>query len=141
MNKLKIFIKKYKTGVIVFFVSLIIMFLSYFGFYKCPFKYIFGISCPFCGMTRAFYSLFSLKIHKSFYYHALWPLFLISLLTYFILKIKKVKINKKLENGIMILIALTFLTYYIIRNITGSPVVKVEFGKSLIYKIYLFIFR
>ncbi len=40
----------------------------------CPIKFLTGISCGGCGMTRAYISLASFDLEKAFYYH---PLFLL----------------------------------------------------------------
>ena len=37
----------------------------------CPIKFLTGISCGGCGMTRAWIALLSLDIKKAFYYHPL----------------------------------------------------------------------
>lgn len=132
--------KEYKTYVIVFFIALFILLLFLTNIYVCPFVYITGIPCPMCGMTRAFISLFHLNLKDAFYYHALWPVVLIVLPTYLVLKAKKIKIDKRLENTISIIIALLFLVYYIYRHIIGSPIVEIHFKESLLYKIYYLLF-
>jgi len=132
--------KEYKTYVIVFFIVLFIGTLSYLKVYVCPFLFITGIPCPLCGMTRAFFSVFRLDFKSSFYYHALWPLVLVTLPTYILLIINKIKVNKKLETTLSILIALLFLGYYIFRHIIGSEIVEIHFHDSLIYKIYSLLF-
>lgn len=38
----------------------------------CPFKWITGIPCPGCGMTRACLHFLSGNIEESFYYHPLF---------------------------------------------------------------------
>ena len=135
------FNKKYKTYVIVFFIVLAFGFLSYFNLYACPFYFISGIPCPMCGMTRAFISAFKLDFKSSFYYHALWPVVMVVLPTYFLLIINKIKVNKKLENILSIIIAMMFLGYYIFRHIIGSEIVEIHFHDSLIYKIYFLLFK
>lgn len=47
--------------------------LQLFGI-TCPIKFLTGISCPGCGMTRAWISAFMLDFQSAFYYH---PLFFI----------------------------------------------------------------
>lgn len=44
-------------------------------FYKCPVKFLFGIDCPSCGMTRAFLALMNFDLHLAFSYHPLFPVF------------------------------------------------------------------
>lgn len=38
----------------------------------CPIKYITGISCAGCGMSRAWISLLHFNIHDAFMYHPLF---------------------------------------------------------------------
>ena len=38
----------------------------------CPIKYILGVSCPGCGMTRAAAALLSGDLAMAFHYHPLW---------------------------------------------------------------------
>ena len=38
---------------------------------RCPFKFITGLPCPGCGMTRATLSLFKGDMLSSFYYNPL----------------------------------------------------------------------
>jgi len=59
------------------------VFLSYIMFIKktyipCVVKTLFNVSCPACGLTRAFRSILSLNIIKSFNYNILgFPIFII----------------------------------------------------------------
>lgn len=134
-------IKKYKTYVYVFFIMLLIGILVITKVWQCPLDYIFGTPCPLCGITRSFLCLFHFDFKGAFYYHALWPIVLVSLPTYFYIRFKGIKVSKKLENTICILIGIIFLTYFIIRHITGSEIVQIHFYDSLIYKIYLLLFK
>ena len=57
----------------------------------CPIKYITGISCAGCGMSRAWISLLHFNIHDAFMYHPLFflpPVVVIAMLF-------KSKINNK----------------------------------------------
>ena len=38
----------------------------------CPVKYLTGVSCPGCGMTRACLSALRFDFSAAFYYHPLW---------------------------------------------------------------------
>ncbi len=38
----------------------------------CPFKKIFHIPCPFCGLTRAYYAFIRLSFYQSIYYNILF---------------------------------------------------------------------
>ena len=38
----------------------------------CPIKYLTGVSCPGCGMSRACMSVLKFDFASAFYYHPLW---------------------------------------------------------------------
>lgn len=48
----------------------------------CGFKFIFGIDCPGCGLTRSFLSLARGNVGASFHYNAAGPLIYLFLGTY-----------------------------------------------------------
>ena len=52
----------------------------------CPIKYITGIACPGCGMTRALRAVLRLDLAAAFYYHPLWILLPVLGILYLILK-------------------------------------------------------
>ncbi|MDO4963730.1 MAG: DUF2752 domain-containing protein [bacterium] len=125
-----------KTYKIVLLTILLVIILSFFGLYKCPLNYIFGIPCITCGITRAIFSLFTLNFKKSFYYHALWPLVFIGFIIYTLLSLKIINIKEKNIKKLIIIYLFIFILYFIIRHFTNSPIVKVNFKESLIYRIY-----
>ena len=88
-KKLNIFLYLY----LIFFILFIIVILAL-GLIQCPFKLIFDIPCPICGMTRAFRELFKLNISKAIYYNILSiPLFIF--IIYFTISFIKDLINKE----------------------------------------------
>ncbi|MCR5209951.1 MAG: DUF2752 domain-containing protein [Lachnospiraceae bacterium] len=128
--------KKYTALIVATGTLLIVGALVLTGIYRCPLRYFFGVPCPLCGMSRALYSLLTLDIEKAFYYHALWPVVVVGIPTAAILKIRKVDIKRYQINLICIILAVVVIGYYIYRHIQGSPVVQVNFGNSLIYRVY-----
>ena len=91
----------------------------------CPFKKIFHIPCPFCGMTRSYKALTKLDIQKSIHYNILFlPTLMIlivinSIFIYEIVKNKKIlhfKINKK-KIIIVIVLMITSMIWGIIHNV------------------------
>ena len=100
--------------------------LLYFFDVKCLFRYFFGISCPGCGMTRAYRSLLHLDIISAFNYHPLFWTVPIILYMYF----------RKVNDRYLIIFIIMFIAVYIVRllNVNDS-VVKINFENGLIYKI------
>lgn len=82
----------------------------------CPIKFITGISCMGCGMTRAWLSVLHLDFKSAFYYHpAFWlpPLVLI----FWYLKNKKIINNYKF---FMFTAIITFVIIYFVRLIWSN---------------------
>ena len=50
-------------------------------FWGCPIRHLTGIPCPGCGLTRACLSAIAMKWQEAFFFHPLWPLALLVLLT------------------------------------------------------------
>ena len=105
--------------------------LSYFILYKnliilCAFKKTFHISCPMCGITRAFKSILKFNIIKALNYNILILPFIIILLLlniYLFYDMLKNKNNtEKFLNKLgkhYILIIIILLLSFIINNIKG----------------------
>lgn len=81
---------------------------------SCPIKFATGISCPGCGMTRAYLALLKLDFKKSFYYHPLFITPLLSVIIYF----NKEKIPKNILNLLTYFFIALFFIIYIFRLIT-----------------------
>ena len=73
------------TAVVVLYVI-----LESFGV-TCPIKYITGISCAGCGMSRAWIALLHFNIHEAFMYHPLF--FLPPVVVIFMLLKSKINIK------------------------------------------------
>ena len=133
--KKKCLLEKYKINIIVFLFTLLILFLTIIGIYRCPISFFFGIPCPLCGITRAIICAFHFDFESAFYYHALWPIVVLGIPLYFLFIKKNKKITKNNKDIIFIFLSILFLGYFIIRHITLSPIVKIDFSKSLLYSI------
>ncbi len=63
------------------FISILTFVISVILFYSilmlcgitCPIKFLTGISCPGCGMTRACLAAIHFEFKEAFLYHPLWP--------------------------------------------------------------------
>ena len=126
---------KKKTFIIVSILSVIFILLVVLNIYKCPIKFIFGLSCPLCGLTRALLSVIQLDLRKSFYYHLFWPIILLLIILHILYEFKIIKLNKKLIYYSLYAFSTVNLIYYFYRLFNGSDIVYFDFTESLIYKI------
>ena len=125
-----------KKTYIILSIFLIFVILLVLDIYKCPIKLLFGLSCPLCGITRAFLSAFKLDFSKAFYYHLLWPFILIGLIIHVLYEFKIIKLNKKIIYIFLYTFSIINLIYYFYRLFSGSDIIYFDFTKSLIYKIF-----
>lgn len=82
----------------------------------CPIKYVTGVSCAGCGMSRAWIALFHLDFKAAFYYH---PLFLMPLIIAIIFLMKS-RMNKNVYKIIMFTAIALFGIIYVYRMIWES---------------------
>lgn len=98
----------------------------------CPIKFITGISCAGCGMSRAWIAFLQLDMAKAFEYH---PLFWLPPITVIVLLCKS-KINIKIYKIIIFTIILMFAIVYICRLIwSGDDVVVFEPQNNILFRI------
>ncbi len=91
--------------------------LAFFLIFKpqCPFISFFGIPCPGCGMTRAYYKLFQLDIAGAFQLNAMfWSVPILAVYYFFDWKLFK---NKIIDTVVLSLLGLGFLVCWIIKLI------------------------
>lgn len=87
----------------------------------CPIKFVTGVSCPGCGMSRACLWLLAGNIADAFYFHPLfWAVPLFPVL--YILR-ETGKMSKKVYEICIIIICILFLLVWIVRMFSGSDVV------------------
>lgn len=87
----------------------------------CPIKYLTGISCAGCGMTRAYLSLLRLDFSKAFYYHPLFflpPIFLV-------IYVKRASMKKSIYNMFLFLFISIFLVVYLYRMFNAEKTILV----------------
>ena len=82
----------------------------------CPIKFVTGISCAGCGMTRAWMALLKGNVQLAYYYH---PLFFLPPIALVILLLRK-KICKTIFNSLIFIIAVLFVIVYILRMLHGD---------------------
>ena len=98
----------------------------------CPIKFITGISCAGCGMSRAWMAFLQLDIAKAFAYHPLFWLVPIAV----IVLLCKSKINIKIYKIIIFTIIIMFAIVYVCRLIlSGDDVVVFEPENNILFRI------
>ncbi len=98
----------------------------------CPIKFITGISCAGCGMSRAWMAFFQLDMAKAFEYHPLFWLVPIAV----IVLLCKSKINIKIYKIIIFTIIIMFAIVYMYRLIwSGDDVVVFEPQNNILFRI------
>ncbi len=100
---------------------------------SCPIKFVTGISCAGCGMTRAWKALLLHgDFRQAFYYH---PLFLLPV-GFLALYLFKNGINPKVYKFFIFTICILFVIVYIYRIFNGNDtVVSVNIRDGLLYKL------
>ncbi|HBA11937.1 MAG TPA: DUF2752 domain-containing protein [Eubacterium sp.] len=98
----------------------------------CPIKYITGISCAGCGMSRAWIALLHFNIHEAFMYH---PLFFLPPVVVIVMLLKS-KINIKSYKIFMFTMAGAFVIVYLYRMFIGTgDIVVFEPQNNILFRI------
>lgn len=107
---------------IVLAVALHVTILSILGI-GCPIRWITGISCAGCGMTRAYLSLLHLDIKSAFIYHPLFWSVPFVILIFVLYKADKVSVQT--ANFVKYFIVFLFVIVYVVRLLNSDDIVVV----------------
>ena len=102
----------------------------------CPIRFLTGISCPGCGMTRALLSALRMDFQAAFYYHPLWVLLVPWGLTAWWLIRKK---KKSVFNLFLSVSVAVMLGVYLYRLAIGSEIVAFSPDEGAIAKLIKFV--
>ena len=98
----------------------------------CPIKYITGISCAGCGMSREWIALLHFNIHEAFMYH---PLFFLPPVVVIVMLLKS-KINIKFYKIFMFTMVGAFVIVYLYRMFIGTgDIVVFEPQNNILFRI------
>lgn len=97
----------------------------------CPIKFVTGISCAGCGMTRAWLALLRLDVRTAFKYHPLFCLPPVALIVFAM----KDKMSKKLYQFLLFTIVMLFGIVYLYRMMGGDQIVIFEPEKGIFFRI------
>lgn len=96
--------------------------LLLFFFYRCPFRALFGISCPCCGMTRALLAALRGDLAAAFQYHPLLP-FLLPIGLYSVLTLFcGLRIPQRQQNVYLVFLFAVFVLVFTVRLLSGDPI-------------------
>lgn len=90
----------------------------------CPIKFVTGVSCPGCGMTRAWLCLLSGKFALAFHYHPLVWLPPVVVAVYLLRK----RLPKWVVNGSLTVAGVLFCGVYLYRMFSGCAPEVVAFA-------------
>ena len=133
MHKIVVkFLREHKRDLIAISAVVIVYLVMFLLGITCPIKYLTGISCPGCGMSRACIHALKLDFALAFQFHPLWIALPFAL---FFLVFFKVKAMKKSFYVTLAVSVCVMLAVYFIRIISGEGSVVVFSPKSgLIYR-------
>lgn len=113
------------------------MIIESFGI-TCPIKYVTGISCAGCGMSRAYLSLIRLDISGAFAYHPLFILPPLVVVVYFL----KRRIPAVLYKAFMVFVVAAFLLVYLYRIIfLNDGIVVFEPQNNIVFRVIRYFTR
>lgn len=120
--------KKKSAVAVLFFIAFAVFYFTL----GCPFRFLTGISCPGCGMSRAVTSVLTGGFNEAFHFHPLvfvMPVFA-TLFLFFRKQRRKIYI-------LLAVLCVTLGTVYIYRFVTGmSPdVVYFRLDEGALYKL------
>lgn len=118
-------------GKLAFSVVLIYIIMQFLGI-TCPIKFLTGISCAGCGMTRAFISLLKLDFSSAFYFH---PLFFMPFVAIIIFLFRKYLPKWFLKISFIIILSSFIIVYFIRMLQPDNSIVVFQPQNGLIYKL------
>ncbi|MBQ6129358.1 MAG: DUF2752 domain-containing protein [Lachnospiraceae bacterium] len=126
---------KKQTVLITTAVLAAVVFMMFLDIYRCPLEFLFGIPCPLCGATRAILCVFTGRFADAFYYHPLWPVFIVAAVLFILYFFGLIKPGRKLRQAGLIALILLLLVCFVVRHIMHSPVVAIHLDESFLYRL------
>lgn len=103
----------------------------------CPFRFLTGIPCPGCGMSRAALALVTGHVGAAWAYHPL-VFVVIPYLIYLFLGSEDTLRKRRIKNAVSAVVILGFLVLYVLRLASGE--LAVDLSKGLVFRIYGYLF-
>lgn len=114
---------------------LAVFLVFWYGTFGCPIRFLTGICCPGCGMSRAVWHVLQLDFAGAFHYHPLVFLLPLILLGWLLRK----RLPRRLLNILGIAVLAAFLLVYLYRLFSGSEVVYARPEESIFCKLSEFL--
>jgi hypothetical protein len=132
------FLSKYKGEVgLLVGLAVYVVLLQVSGIH-CPIKYLCGISCPGCGMSRALLSALRLELSAAFAYNPAWPALLICAAVALVLKLRGRLRASRLTLAVLLAV---LLAVYAVRLFAGGEVVVFAPEEGKIYQFFVKVLR
>lgn len=103
--------------------------------YHCPFRYLFGVPCPGCGMTRALCAAVLSDFETAFAYHPLFPLLIPAALYIGLRHFGLIAPSGRQNTLYILLFAAAFMLVYALRLLAHDPIVAPDFEASFLFRI------
>lgn len=100
----------------------------------CPIRFLTGISCLGCGMTRAWTRVLRLDFSGAFAYHPAWPIPLLFIGVYRWVR----PVSRRAYNVFLYVAAGIFVLTYAVRVWLHSPVVVFDPRSGFLYRVLAF---
>ena len=113
--------KKIKDAILTILAVACVYTIFYITGIGCPIKFLTGVSCMGCGMTRAYLSLLRLDFAGAFRYHPLFPIPAIAA----VLFLFRSRISQKIVNFLLFTTIALFSIIYLLRILDPSDTVVV----------------
>ena len=127
-------LKKHREAVVLGAALIVYCVLAYLLEVPCPIKYITGISCPGCGMTRSLSALIALDPVTAMYYH---PMIFVIIPAAPIVYFLELRNMYRLKKIIVWVLVLMFLAVYLFRFVyLRSPVLVFEPENGVYARIF-----
>lgn len=103
----------------------------------CPLRFLTGIPCPGCGMTRAVWHALQMDFASAWYYH---PLFFLTPMMILLFLFESYLPQKLIRSSWGLIIALFLLTYLLRILVFHSEVVRIDIRSGAVLRLFYNIF-
>lgn len=117
---------------VLFIIALFYLILELVFEITCPIRFLTGISCAGCGMSRAWFCVLRMDFAGAFRYHPLFWILPIGIILFLFWD----KIPKKIQKILLITACILFLTAYILRMLdTADSIVVFQPEKGAFFSL------